>query len=243
MLDPALPQERDLIGFDITPGVRRMVHHVLLFGAARADAEAADRRDAGLGWTCFGGPNTAGVPSVVGGWVSGTPVVQYPPGTGVPLPAGNVLVMQLHYNLQNGPAVPDRTAVKLQYARERVPRPAVIFPIADFLFAIPPRTIGYTTSVSVPMPVAGTLWGLAPHMHTLGRQVVVEKDSTCLVNIPTWDFHWQQPYLFSDPAGLPVAAGSRLKLTCSWDNPTDRTVLWGEGTSDEMCINFFYMTR
>lgn len=31
-------------------------------------------------------------------------------------------------------------------------------------------------------------------------------------------------------------------LTCTWDNYTDPTVRWGESTTDEMCINCFYVT-
>ena len=31
-------------------------------------------------------------------------------------------------------------------------------------------------------------------------------------------------------------AGDTLTLECTWDNPTDSDVAWGEGTSDEMCL-------
>jgi hypothetical protein len=60
------------------------------------------------------------------------------------------------------------------------------------------------------------------------------------VNIPRWDFHWQQLYFFQQP--IQVSAQNTLKLTCTWDNFTSRTVTWGEGTEDEMCLNYFYVT-
>jgi hypothetical protein len=39
-----------------------------------------------------------------------------------------------------------------------------------------------------------------------------------------------------------VAGGDTIRIECTWDNPTSATVTWGEGTADEMCIAFFYMT-
>jgi hypothetical protein len=78
-------------------------------------------------------------------------------------------------------------------------------------------------------------------MHTLGRRIRVETGGTCLVDVPEWDFNWQQQYQFVEP--FTFAAGAPVTLTCTWSNPTDRSVRWGEGTSDEMCINFFYITR
>jgi hypothetical protein len=31
-------------------------------------------------------------------------------------------------------------------------------------------------------------------------------------------------------------------VTCTWDNPNDYEVRWGEATSDEMCLEYFYLT-
>jgi hypothetical protein len=63
---------------------------------------------------------------------------------------------------------------------------------------------------------------------------------TCLVDIPQWDFHWQQFFFYQQP--LTVPASTSVKLTCTWDNPTDKTIVWGEGTEDEMCLSYFYLT-
>jgi len=148
-------------------------------------------------------------------------------------------VMQVHYNLTNGPAALDRTRVRLQLAKERVPRPARLLPLADLFFTIPPQARDFATSVSVTLPFASTLFGVAPHMHALGKRIRAESDDSCLVDIPAWDFRWQQIYFFGEP--MPLAAGTRLKLSCSWDNTTPRNVSWGENTSDEMCLAYFYL--
>ena len=76
---------------------------------------------------------------------------------------------------------------------------------------------------------------------TKAGAVSVTADEECLVNVPAWDFNWQQLYQFSQP--LALKPGTRLKLSCTWDNGSDKTVRWGEGTDDEMCLNYFYLTR
>jgi hypothetical protein len=237
-LDPRLGEDRDMIGLDIEPTLARQVHHVLLFATTPADAAAADAGTPGVGWTCFGGPGTRSA-TTVGGWAPGGRAVEFPAGTGVTLQRGQALVMQVHYNLSSGAVAPDRTRVRLQLAKERVQRPARLLPLADLFFSIPAGAREHTTSIDVTLPFSSTLYGVAPHMHALGRRIRAESDATCLVDIPSWDFRWQQIYFFGAP--LQLAAGTRLRLSCSWDNPTTRTVTWGENTTDEMCLSYFYL--
>ena len=99
-----------------------------------------------------------------------------------------------------------------------------------------------THAFSYPIPLNVNIHGGALHMHTLGKRIRVENTQTgqCFVNIPRWDFHWQQMYFFEQPVVVPAQA--TLKLTCTWDNYTDKAVTWGEGTEDEMCLNYFYTT-
>ncbi len=240
-LDPGLATDRWLIGLDVQPGQRQLVHHVLLFATTPPEALAADSADPGPGWTCFGGPGVGGTPRLLGGWVPGTEATRVPEGTGIQLRAGEVIVMQIHYNLSAGAVAPDRTTVRMQLSPGPVANPAALIPMADLGFSIPAGAIGYTSTYEVPSPASGVLRGVAPHMHTRGRRVTVKAGDTCLIDIPAWDFHWQQGYFFTTP--VPVSAGTRLSLSCTWDNPTNAVVTWGEKTSDEMCLNFFYATQ
>ncbi|MBS1150571.1 MAG: hypothetical protein H6Q89_2269 [Myxococcaceae bacterium] len=250
ILDPDLTSTRDLIGFEVVPGDRRAVHHVLLYTVPKAEAMALeDGSPEGLGWQCFGGPGTD-APKMVGGWVPGSGVTRFPGQTGVSLFAGDVLIMQVHYNLSQTTAIPEETQVKLQYSVNPVPYHAQMFPLVDKKFAIPPNSMGYARSIEFELPVDATIWGVIPHLHTKGATAKVEilpptgttGADTCLVDIPKWDFQWQQFYFFSAPRGVPMSANSRLKLSCSWNNPTSQTVTWGEGTDDEMCLAFLYVT-
>ncbi len=238
LLDPALATTRDVIGLDLEPGVRKMIHHVLVFTAPMADARAADQAQPGAGWTCYG---SSGIQKaeLVGGWVPGMPPTHAPAGTGVPIPAGNALVAQIHYNLAQG-VLPDRTRVKLMLSPERVAHPARLLPLTQTGFSIPPHSQGYSANNQVSLPFSAVIWGVLPHMHQLGKHLRVEKGGACLMDIPRWDFHWQQLYFYEQP--VMVSAGESVKLTCTWDNPGSTAIGWGEGTSDEMCLNYFYVT-
>ena len=93
-------------------------------------------------------------------------------------------------------------------------------------------------------PIDGplTVFGVSGHMHELGRSFRLELNPQgeaplLLLDIPRWDFHWQDHYFFVEP--LQIALGDVLRMTCIWDNSLSddpRYVVWGEGTSDEMCF-------
>ena len=53
-------QSRYVTGFDVAPGERREVHHMIVFGALPRDAATVDAWDAaepGPGYSCYGGPS------------------------------------------------------------------------------------------------------------------------------------------------------------------------------------------
>ncbi len=98
---------------------------------------------------------------------------------------------------------------------------------------------------------------VAGHMHLLGAAIRVTvnpgtKDARILLDIPSWDFHWQNAYALEEPVSL--KAGDVIRVTCRFDPAkrahgghgipaTPRYVLWGEGTTDEMCLGIVQVTR
>ncbi len=87
-----------------------------------------------------------------------------------------------------------------------------------------------------------TAFDVHGHMHELGTSFRFElnpegDDPILLLDIPRWDFDWQDSYQFAEP--VEIAAGDVLRITCTWDNRLSadpRYVTWGEGTTDEMCL-------
>ena len=241
ILDPKLATDVDLIGYDVHPGAAAEVHHVLLYPAAQADAQALDDASPDeVGWTCFGGPGTPS-PRTVGGWVPGSSAVRFPTDTGIQLTAGQVFVMQIHYNLSYTKAIPDQTGLDLQFSPSPVKTHAQVVPLLNATFSIPRGTVNQAVNAQWKALKPVTVWGALPHAHTNAQKMHVESDAGCLVDIPAWDFHWQQMYFFEQPQV--VAKGQALRLTCTYDNPGAAPLTWGEKTSDEMCLNYFYVTQ
>jgi mono/diheme cytochrome c family protein len=259
LIDPGLTASQDLVGFDVHPGTPSSVHHVLLFAVPAARIAAAQARDAaepGPGWTCFAGSGVDGTP-VVGGWVPGSGATSFPAPTGIQLSAGTQIVMQIHYNLLVQKQVSDRTTAGLYYADQPVAKPAWVYAILNDKFLVPAGTKSQTVTADLPLPTAFALWGVVPHMHLHGTEIKMtiehaDGSSTCAVDIPSWDFHWQQFYYYKLP--VPAVAGDTVHLECTFDNSPARQpnvggvvqppadLRWGEKTTDEMCLNYLYFT-
>jgi hypothetical protein len=241
IVDPALGAAKNVVGYDIAPGARQVVHHVILYLVPRTAAQAKDAEDAAPGWSCFGGANVQ-TTGVLGAWAPGGAAVRFPAATGIRVGPDTVMAMQVHYNTRNG-MVPDQTGVRLMFGLGSE-LPAALIPLVASGFRIPPGAKDHAFDKAFPnaagRPVR--LWGSMPHMHTHGKSIrlTVEPSESCVVDIPQWNFHWQNQYFRTSP--LVLGAGDQLRLSCTWDNPTDRTLQWGEGTADEMCFAFVYVS-
>lgn len=244
VLNPNLTADRYVTGHHVKPDERSLVHHVLIYAGSAADAIAHDNAEAGVGYTCFGGPDI-GDERVIGTWVPGDSATQYPTNTGLLLKAGEVLVMQIHYNTSYDPPAPDLTTLDLQI-ETTVSMPSQISALVKSDFNIPANSFGYTATTTYTMPLGAKLWGIFPHMHQMGTVAgaTLKRGTTnsCLIDIPDWQFNWQQFYFYDTSQGLSILKGDQITISCTWDNSTDQAVTWGEGTADEMCITYFYLT-
>ena len=257
VIDPQLEQEELLNALETVPGNASIVHHVLMYavsGDQRDQLQAmADAEPDSPGYTCFGGPR-ASEPVLLGGWVPGAVPPKLPPGHGIPIGADDLLVVQVHYNTINDTQGTDRTEVKLHFTETQQTRMAML-PIADGNLSIAPGAASVIEGTEIELPdnpLVGALkiYGVVPHMHELGKSIDVKirhKDGseTCAVDVPEWDFDWQGFYLFEDP--IQLQPGDVIDLTCEFDNSMARNmslgrqpqmVTWGEGTRDEMCLNY-----
>jgi hypothetical protein len=260
LVDPALATAQDLIGFNVHPGSTATVHHVLLFSVSPANLaaiQAKDAAEAGPGWTCFGGTGVDGTPTI-GGWVPGSGATAFPAPTGIHLDAGTQIVMQIHYNLLTTKHVTDRTTADLFYSKTPIPAlsRAAISAVLNTTFVVPANS---TKTVMADLPIKSNfdLWGVVPHMHLHGTEIKVQikhADGTtdCAVDVPKWNFHWQQFYYYQK--ATKVVAGDTIHLECTFDNlQADEPIIngaqmssaplrWGEKTTDEMCLNYLYFT-
>jgi hypothetical protein len=103
-----------------------------------------------------------------------------------------------------------------------------------------------------------TIYGVAGHMHLRGVDIRLELDpgtprAQTLLHIPHWNFHWQDAYYLAKPVA--AGPGDTIRVTCRFDNSAakqpivdgrrlpPRYVLWGEGTTDEMCLGLLQIAN
>jgi len=103
---------------------------------------------------------------------------------------------------------------------------------------------------------AGTVYAVAGHMHLLGRSIKVELNpgsagAKTLLDVPVYDFDRQGARPLVTP--VEIKRGDTFRVTCTHDATLrsklpqlkqlpPRYVVWGEGTSDEMCLGIVTWT-
>lgn len=243
-LDPQLAESRVLIGYEIVPTNRGIVHHASLSEENPAAISAADAQDPALGWHCG---STIGVGGrIIGSWAGGFGAMKYAEGTGLRLNAGQRIGIQVHYRLPSVGAMPsDRTHVRLQFARNPVAHETEYYGVGVSGIAIPPRSVGHMQGADYVAPRDMIFRGVQPHMHGLGRTLNVElvqgNSRTCLLNVPAWNYHWEEMFIYRN-AGTLIPAGSTIHVQCTWDNPGTGVVGDGLTFEDEMCDALFIAT-
>jgi hypothetical protein len=260
-------------GFEIKPGEARTVHHVIAFlipPDRAAQYEELDASEEGPGYTCFGGPGGGNDMEVgwLGSWAPGGRGGDFPAGTGIEVLPGSKIALQLHYNSANG-QLPDQTSIDLKIDPTVAKR-------AHWQFF---TNIAWVLGNGMEIPAGETdvkhefafdptgfisdgnpfvIHSVGLHMHTRGTSATLSVEpgaggDACLLDIPSWDFHWQGTYDLAKPHLF--SPGDRLKIECHWDNsaanqpivdgkpamPED--LAWGEGTNDEMCLGALYIAE
>jgi Copper type II ascorbate-dependent monooxygenase, C-terminal domain len=142
-----------------------------------------------------------------------------------------------------------------KYGADNAFIPQALLRVCGKTLADYPQKVGtgttITTSCDRAVTQPETIYGVAGHMHLRGRDISIVVDpgtakEQTLLHIPAWDFHWQDVYYLEHP--MRVGPGDTIRVQCSFDNSkadqpvvgssqlTPRYVLWGEGTTDEMCL-------
>lgn len=116
---------------------------------------------------------------------------------------------------------------------------------------------GPVQSCSIPVRESGVIHAVAGHMHLLGRSLKVELNggtgrAKVLLDVPVYNFDDQRAVPLPEPVA--VNKGDNLTMTCTHDaelrrmlpalkTVEPRYVVWGEGTSDEMCLAIVNWTK
>jgi Copper type II ascorbate-dependent monooxygenase, C-terminal domain len=164
------------------------------------------------------------------------------------VPAGSDLVFQMHYT-SNGKAAADQTSAGLVFAKSPPKLRVITLQLNNHALIIPPGADNFRVEVQGRLPNDATLLSFFPHMHLRGKRfeydIVHEDGSVEILLRVNYHFHWQLSYKLAPPREL--KAGTKLRAVAWYDNSRnnphnpnpDKTVTWGDQTSDEMMVGFF----
>lgn len=237
------PAERAhyLRAVDIRPGNPNVVHHAILFQDTTGTAR---KRDTGDGYSCFGTPGFLPANGIAG-WTPGSLPFETPPGMPGILHGNSDLVLQVHYH-PTGKPERDRTRIALYFTNRKPARQGFDIPLGSNRIDIPPGDKTYKVTDHFTIPVDVEAIAINPHAHYIckemtGTAILPDGKKITLIHIPSWDFNWQQLYIYSVPIRLP--AETQVEMEFIYDNSTDnprnpnhppKEVRYGPSTTDEM---------
>lgn len=276
VLKTNLTEDKYIVAYEMKPGNQQVVHHSLNFfdttgRAAKmaADEKArpkdADERDSGPGYPVGMGigffPKATeikpGLPPIgaFGGWAPGQLPTRFPEGAGCWLPKEADVVLQIHYHRTGKPET-DRPKLGIYFAKKPVAKQwqTITVPGLTPLSFIPSGSNNWTTKGSMWISTDADIHSVMPHMHLIGKSVRVtmhlpDGSARTLVDVPEWDYNWQETYWFKDPIRAP--AGTRFDIEAVFDNSAKnphnpstppKTVWYGEQTTNEMLYGFIGAT-
>jgi hypothetical protein len=239
------PEQYVCYGFDVPAGPehhvtqiqvhldnKAIVHHILLLLSPTSVSSTPT--------PCDPGPSLGA--TMLYAWALGGNPLIVPPEAGFPQTSSTHYMVQVHYsNAANLPNPSDSTGFDLCTTPNLRKYDANVIAFGTELISIPPRASATTTTcLTVPSSLDGTTFFAAfPHMHELGTaistELLVEGGAPIdMGTIPTWQFS-NQPWLTINSN---LSTGDIVRTTCSWNNPGDTTVNFGQDTTDEMCFSF-----
>ena len=237
VVDPGFTEDKWVRVAECIPGAPEVVHHIIAF--IRPPGQPTDQR----------GRDPRGF-HFLAGFAPGTRPFEYPEGMAKLIPAGSQIVFQMHYT-PNGSVTHDRSAIGLVFmdAADVKYRVATTNAI-NGLFRIPPGDDNHRVTATRRIQQDSLLLSLFPHMHVRGksfRYELVREDgaSEILLDVPRYDFGWQNHYIFHEP--LELAPGMKIHCTAHFDNSAENlanpdptaAVTWGDQTWEEMMIGWF----
>jgi beta-lactamase regulating signal transducer with metallopeptidase domain/peroxiredoxin len=235
-VDPGFTEGKWVRASEIHPGARSVVHHIVVFISPPGGDPILKER--GIGF------------EMAGTYVPGSPPMRLDEGVARYVPAGSTFVFQIHYTPDGTPRQ-DQSQIGLYFADPAtVRRTMQTGAAANLDFEIPPEADNYRVEAAHQFSHDMELHTLAPHMHYRGKSFRAEVtypngSREVLLDVPRYDFNWQNTYKFSQPRFIPE--GAVLRCVAHFDNSADnlanpdptQAVRWGEQTWNEMMIGYF----
>ena len=230
MIDPKLKTDVWVRASQVRPGNPSVVHHLVVFVLP-----PGSRSEQNIDFLAAYAP--------------GMPPRILPEGTARLVPAGSRLLFQVHYTPRGIPQT-DRSEIGLVFADPKTIRKEMTAIAAiNMDLRIPPGADDFAAEAQHRFGQDTIVYSLLPHMHLRGKSfrfeaVFPDGRTEVLLDVPRYEFEWQNVYVLSKPKLMPE--GSVLRCLARYDNSAENlsnpnpqaTVTWGEQTRDEMLVGY-----
>lgn len=233
-VDIPTDKKKHLIGFGPHVDNKKILHHILVFQADESVSPEVQ-------------PCTAFKPGwkLVTGWAPGATAFELPAEAGIPINPGIThYAVQLHYdNASNLADQQDNSGFDICSTEDLRPNDAGVLAFGSVNINIPARAQNTVVTCDYQFDDrfnGVTFFGVSPHMHKAGLSI----GTTMLAGGtgPEQDVFVRPNFDFENQAQTPihttVKSGDVFRSTCTYTNPTDQAIEFGENTADEMCFNF-----
>lgn len=232
-IDPGFTEDKWVRIAECLPGAPAVVHHLVVYilPPGKKEPYSAD-----------------GNISILAGWAPGDLGTVCPPDTALRLPKGCKLEFELHYT-PNGTKVKDRSSVGIHFAKQPPKYEYFTNSFANESIVVPPHDPHFRAEQIWRLRGDARILSMVPHMHWRGksyRYEVIYPDGRreTILNVPRWDFNWQNVYQLQEPLRLPK--GAKLHAIAHWDNSANNpynpdptaTVKFGLQTWEEMMVGW-----
>ncbi len=167
-----------------------------------------------------------------------------PAGAGFPIPKDAQLLLQVH--LLNATTAPVTTSVTvdMKYAADPTAiTPAGIYALGSMNINLPAGTTTTIASPNCTLSKQYNVFAVQPHMHQLGTKIVFNHGAT---EASMAEQYQRDPWVFGvqpiDQVTMTLNSGDFVGATCTYDNTTSDTVVYGESTMNEMCFFVLFYT-
>jgi peroxiredoxin/mono/diheme cytochrome c family protein len=235
--DPGWTEDKWISAAECRAGNRAVVHHIIVFiippgEDPRPEAEGMSVRE------------------LLAGTAPGNPPTVLPTGMAKRVKAGSKLMFQMHYTA-NGREQSDLSSIGFVFADPATVTRDVKTDLAiNVMFEVPAGADNHKVEAWRRFRQDSLLISLMPHMHLRGKAFRYELEypdgrKEVLLDIPNYDFNWQNSYYFKEPKFVP--RGAKMHCIAHFDNSEEnlanpdpsQPVRWGEQTWEEMMIGWF----
>jgi hypothetical protein len=174
-------------------------------------------------------------------WAPGAGGDELPSDVGLYMPKGPAsLGLDMHYFNMNSPEPKqDASGLEMCITRTFRPKTAAIYGLRGNASVPPLQRVANATPCTATTMGEVHFLGITPHMHRLGvhARLDLQRGTEPMNVIYDGAYHFEAQTLKALD-NVAVKNGDVLTTTCTYENDTDRSIVWGDSTQDEMCFNW-----